>query len=243
MEEKIDILKIMVLDDEKDAVIRMENLLEKIPYDTQVFSFTDPKNAVEKAKSILPDLMFVDVEMPGMSGFDVVREIQRMQIPVTVIFVTAFDQYAIKAIRNAAFDYLLKPVDVDELRETFTRYLENPKKKIQPLVSTNYTDKIRFSTRTGYIYIDPYEIIWCEARGAYTKLHLKESDNHIVSLYLRKVQEELPAKQFYRISRSAIINTNYLHFLNRKDKTVTLSVNNTTYTLKASIKYLKGLME
>ena len=242
MDEKNGNLKVFVLDDEPDAVKRLEILLKKIPQIQAVYTSTDPKDALDKIISVKPDLLFVDVEMPGLSGFDVVQYLQEQNQNLSYIFVTAFDQYAIKAIRSAAFDYLLKPVDIDELKCAILR-LEEGGTRLQSFKSVRAYEKIRFSTRTGYIYLDPDDVVFCEACGAYTTLHLNDYNKYIVSQNLSRIQNKLPEKSFLRIGRSGLINAKFLHAIDRKSKSITLKIGNETLVLKASMKYLKGLLE
>ena len=124
-------IKCMIIDDERDACDRLESLLNKIPEAEVISKETKPGYGIEEVINTNPDIIFLDVEMPGMSGFDVVKEIREKRLRPTFIFVTGYDQYAIKAIRSAAFDFLVKPVDIDELREAFERYIgqRNEKQK------------------------------------------------------------------------------------------------------------------
>ena len=124
----------ILIDDEKDALDRLANLLAKNNRIEVKAKETNPENAVKLVAEYRPELVFTDVEMPGRTGFDVVQEIRNAGFNPNFIFVTAYNQYAIKAIRNAAFDYLLKPVDIDELNEALARFLEQKK--------NTYTKKI-----------------------------------------------------------------------------------------------------
>jgi len=129
-------IQCVVVDDEKVACERMLSLLKKIE-DVDCIDFTtNPDNAIELVIKTNPDIVFIDVEMPRKSGFDVVTEIRSKGTNPTFIFVTAYNQYAIKAIKSAAFDYLVKPVDLDELKETLIRY-RNDKIKPNELIIPN----------------------------------------------------------------------------------------------------------
>lgn len=129
----MNLITCIIIDDERDACDRLENLLGKIPSIQVIAKETSADKAVEATAEHTPELIFIDVEMPGKSGFDVVKEIRERGVHPTFIFVTGYDQYAIKAIRNEAFDFLLKPVDIDELKEAIERYkkAQHEKKKIQ----------------------------------------------------------------------------------------------------------------
>jgi len=114
----------LLVDDEKEARDRMEKLLGSFEEIELLAAEEDPGAAIKLIIETNPDIVFVDVEMPRKSGFDVVNEVRNNKVNPKFIFVTAYNQYAIKAIKKGAFDYLLKPVDIDELKETIERFTE-----------------------------------------------------------------------------------------------------------------------
>ena len=114
---------VFILDDDPDAVTRMEFLLRRYDYIKIVGKETFPERAIPLIKSNKPDLIIIDIEMPGHSGFEVIEQVRDTNYCPKVIFVTAHDKYAIKAIKESVFDYLLKPVDPGELNETLLKYL------------------------------------------------------------------------------------------------------------------------
>ena len=122
-------IKCVVIDDEKEACDRLESLLGKISYIDLIAKKTDAESGIKAIIESSPEIVFLDVEMPAKSGFDVVNEIHKIGLYPTFIFVTGYNQYAIKAIRNAAFDYLLKPVDIDELKEAINRFMKLKEEK------------------------------------------------------------------------------------------------------------------
>ncbi len=118
-------VRCVLLDDEPAALERLVYLLEKRKDVQVVARLNEAVSAAGDIAALSPELVFIDVEMPGKTGFDVVREVRRLKCFPTFIFVTAYNQYAIKAIRNAVFDFILKPVDVDELNEALERFLRD----------------------------------------------------------------------------------------------------------------------
>lgn len=112
----------ILVDDEKQALNRMADLLRLFPNIEIIHKEFEPENAIELIVKHKPNIVFTDVEMPGMTGFDVVKAVRERFVFPEFIFVTAFSQYAIKAIKAEAFDYLLKPVDIDDLRECLARF-------------------------------------------------------------------------------------------------------------------------
>ena len=121
----------IVLDDEKEARERIVILLSKVDGIKIIGIEGEPEKAIESITSKMPDLVFIDVEMPRLTGFDVVREVRKNNVNPDFIFVTGYNQYAIKAIKKEAFDFLLKPVDIDELNETINRYKSNIYKRFK----------------------------------------------------------------------------------------------------------------
>jgi DNA-binding NarL/FixJ family response regulator len=112
----------LIVDDERDARDRLRSLLEKFDQVEILGQAGEAEEAIEKTIKLNPHVVFLDVEMPRKSGFEVVNDLREKNLNPTFIIVTGYNQYAIKAIRNAAFDYILKPIDIDELREALDRY-------------------------------------------------------------------------------------------------------------------------
>lgn len=131
MKTEVKLIKCIIIDDEIEACDRLQSLLEKIPTISIVAIESKVETGIKKVIEYSPDIVFLDVEMPKENGFEVVKEIRAKNVFPTFIFVSGYNQYAIKAIRNAAFDYLLKPVDIDELNETIVRYCNAQKEKLE----------------------------------------------------------------------------------------------------------------
>ncbi|WP_372652981.1 response regulator [Draconibacterium sp.] len=125
----------VLVDDEKQSLNRMADLLKLFPHVEILHKVADPEVAIDRIVSCKPGLVFIDVEMPGMTGFEVVKRIREQFVFPEFIFVTAYSQYAIKAIKAEAFDYLLKPVDIDDLRECLERF--NQKKNHFPHIENS----------------------------------------------------------------------------------------------------------
>jgi len=115
-------LNCILIDDEQEAIDRLESLLIKFDFVNVLEKICIPEEAVEKIVEQKPDLVFVDVEMPRKTGFDIIEEVRKQNVNPKFIFVTGYNQYAIKAIRIAAFDFLVKPIDIDELKDALNRF-------------------------------------------------------------------------------------------------------------------------
>lgn len=112
----------IIVDDEVEALNRLESLLQKIENVRLIAKESKPESAIESILRYKPDFVFTDVEMPRMTGFDIIKKVRARNVNPTFIFVTGYSTYAIKAIKNAAFDFLVKPIDLDELKETIERF-------------------------------------------------------------------------------------------------------------------------
>ncbi len=235
-------IRVVVIDNEPDALTRMKYILDKFPELEVNGCFTDPNEGIRAVTKLKPDMVFVDIEMPGKTGFEVVREIRQATCEPYFVFVTAYNQYAVKAIKAGAFDFLLKPVDIDECKEMLARYSQNhpPASKAahQPTQAANPSKKrIRLNSRTGFLVADLANIFYCEADGAYTKIFLTDGKMLHASTYLADVEKLLPQTDFIRISRFHLINLNFLSEFDRKNKQVLLSHAENTEKLTVSRVY------
>ncbi|MBU1371029.1 MAG: LytTR family DNA-binding domain-containing protein [Bacteroidetes bacterium] len=255
MTDKTNLITSIIIDDEPDARERMTCLLEKCEQINNLESIAQPSQAIEKIRQHQPDLLFIDVEMPGMSGFDLVQLIHAEELHPHIVFVTGYSQYAIKAIKAEAFDFLLKPVDIDELRETIQRVearLEsadhahnsvsaNPLQDTANNQISAAVQRIKFSSRSGYVLIDPAEILYCEADGAYTIAYLKDGRELTDSNYLSAVENRLPQGHFVRISRSLLVNLAQIIRVDRKKHEMAIRQGNEEKLLQASKRYFSEI--
>jgi two-component system, LytTR family, response regulator len=190
----------ILVDDEEKSLMNLELLLSQ--YCPGVSIVDKATNALQAVKSILnlrPDLVFLDVHMPGYSGFDVLDSIR--DTGTIVVFTTAHKNYAINALRKGAFDYLLKPVDTDELKDCVARV--GAKINRQP---ENKANMIELSVKDGIIFIKPADIIRLEASGSYTVFHLENNVKHMVSKSMKEYEGLLDSAVFFRCHNSHIIN-------------------------------------
>lgn len=242
MEQKLNAL---IVDDEENARILLGKLLEE----TYLFDDIRSVDSVDKAFGELdlfnPDIIFLDIKMPGKDGFSFVQELSRDGRKYKIVFVTAYDQYAIKAIKNEAFDYLLKPMNRKELKQCITRFI-GEKEDIRDPETSHRNDKIgkitriRVNTRTGTLFINPAHILYCKAEGNYTTV-VTGKKQFLCSMNLGKIEELLPKNGFGRVGRSHIINFEYITMLDRKECTIVLTRDDETVTVKIPRQHLKDL--
>jgi len=241
-------IKVIIVDDEQKAITLLGELLKEFEEINVVASAENVDQAVEAILEFNPEIVFLDIQMPGKNGFELLHEIHDFDIQPTIVFVTAFDEYAIDAIRYSAFDYLLKPVNPVELKKAISRYqhakkeeLSEVKRNLDTFIKNISVSKLRFNTRTGAIFINPEEIIYVQADGNYSNIHLVNDKVELVTAYLSTVEEKLPEIGFFRISRSVVINLKYLKRIDRKKRECILEYENNNYLLQAPLKNIKKL--
>lgn len=211
----------LIIDDEKLARDLLREFLESFPDIEIIGECTKGNEAVEKIDKLKPDLVFLDVQMPGMNGFDVLEEIDHEPY---VIFTTAYDQYAIKAFEKNAVDYLLKPLDEERFRVAVNRALKQ--KELEQSNLGNLLESLRGERKTSFdshifvqksekLYNLPVEeIVYLEASGDYTIISTK-TDQFVSSSGIGKLDEIMNPDTFIRVHRSTIINLNFLKEIER----------------------------
>lgn len=209
-------IKTIIIDDEPRGRDTLKTLLTKHCPDVSVSG--EAASVVEGFKLITkeaPDLVFLDIEMPGNNGFDLLEMFS--SIPFKVIFTTAYDKYAIKAIKYSAMDYLLKPIDIDELKEAVSR-IETKKDlgqaKYEALLnnikSDNKRKKVAIPDIEGLIFVFIDEIVRCESDSNYTYIYLINKKKITASRTLGDFEELFSEENFFRVHRSHLINLDHL---------------------------------
>jgi two-component system, LytTR family, response regulator len=233
----------MIVDDEPEARDLLRMLIDPIDGVEVVCEADNVDAAAECFREHLPDLILLDIQMPRKNGFELVRMLRSEGHDPGYIFVTAYDEFAIQALRISAFDYLLKPVDPHDLSDAILRFstrkaasrLFDPIDKLLGHLHENRT--IKLNTRCGFLLIDPGEIIYCQADGNYTVIHLTGGRKETVSCNLGRLEESLPDNGFFRISRSVLVNLDFLVRLNTRSGTCTLEAG-----LSVELKVVRGRM-
>jgi len=247
-------IRSIIIDDEIQAINNLETILADIPGIEVIGRATESGKAVELIISENPDLVFLDIQMPGMDGFGIARALKEKKVAAGIIFVTAFDEFAIEAIRHSAFDYLLKPLDKKELQPALERFSEEMKahtvngwnEKITQqletlLLKTNTAHKVKFSTASGFLMIDPKEILYIQADWNYSEIHFDGEQHELVTQNLGSIEKKLPLSMFCRINRSVLINTRFLSKVSRKKRTLILIKDSREYPFRISLLNIRKL--
>lgn len=212
-------IRAIIVDDEPKNRKILRTLIEKfcpqVGIEHEAGSAREAIGFISESK---PDLLFLDIEMPYGNAFDLLDEL--MPIDFEIIFITAFDEYMLKAFKYSALDYLLKPVNIEELQAAVERASKkiNSKNINQQLSSLLQNldakralgAKIAIPTNDSYVFVTMKEILRLEARGNYTCIHTTDGSKHISSRNIKQYDEMLADKQFFRIHNSHIINMEHV---------------------------------
>ena len=214
-------IKAVIIDDEKDSIDTLKWKLENYCPDVSVISsFEKPADGVSYLKKNPVDLLFLDIEMPMLTGFDVLEELGR-DISFDIIFITAYDNFGIQAVKFSALDYLLKPVQNKELKEAIDKHLKKtqqkiPSEQIDLLLNNVQAERkgkrgrIALASKESIEFVDPNDIVVCEANSNYTNVYLVEGRKRVISKTLKDFEEMLLPYNFYRVHNSHLINLNYI---------------------------------
>ena len=209
-------LKAVIVDDEPKAIQSLIWELSNFKKEVEVMaSFTNPDEALKYLDSHTPDCLFLDVQMPTIGGFQFLEQLKNTDF--AVVITTAYDEYAIKALKHEAIDYLLKPIDSDDLRESIAKIKKHSERTINSMklerMLTNFNSKfdkkrITINTDGKLLFLDVDDIIYIESDGNYSTLFLKDQKKIVITKKLKEVDAMLPEHYFFRIHNSYIINLN-----------------------------------
>jgi two-component system, LytTR family, response regulator len=238
-EDNVRAIRVLVVDDEALARRNLTLLLRNDPDIAAVVECGSGLEAIEEIRRCRPDLVFLDVQMPECDGFDVL-ELLGADMPETVIFVTAYDVYALRAFEAGALDYLLKPFD----DARFSRALARAKQKLVRDASTQprSLSRIAVKDRNQTLFINVADIDWIEAASYYACIHVGAA-THILRRTLQELEHDLDARSFARIHRSIIVNLDRVRALVLHDGGEYEVVLDSEARLRLSRRYRKRIQE
>ncbi|MEO1485458.1 MAG: LytTR family DNA-binding domain-containing protein [Bacteroidota bacterium] len=226
-------LEAVIVDDEVKALQSLSWELTNLSDEVDIIaSFTDAHEALSYLEANTPDCLFLDIEMPAMDGFQFIKNLKNKDFPVVIT--TAYNQYALQALKNEAIDYLLKPIDTDDLELTI--------EKIKKFNAKNYTaeklekillnfnaesskKKITINTDGKLLFLNNEDILYAESDGNYSTLFLSDGQKILLTKKLKEVNAILPERSFFRIHNSYIINLNKIKEFLKTDGYVVLESN------------------
>jgi two-component system LytT family response regulator len=219
-------LNIVIIEDEEKTLDFISNIINEYCSEAQIIgTASDACSAVELLQSIKPDLVLSDINLPDGTSFDILNRLE--EIDFKVIFITAFEEYAIKAIKFSALDYLVKPIDPQELIATIKKASEhiereNNNLKLKALLANvrDFAEKLKkivLKTSDSIYIIDVQDIIRCESDSSYTMFYIKDGRKIMVSKVLKDYDELLGDSGFIRVHKSHLVNLNHINKFNKTD--------------------------
>ncbi len=207
-------LEAVIVDDEAKALESLSWELTNLSDEVKIIaSFTDAHKALDYLEANTPDCLFLDIEMPIMDGFQFIKNLKNKDFPVVIT--TAYNQYALKALKNEAIDYLLKPIDSDDLHDTITKIKKYNARNLSAsrleriLVNFNAKSlnrKITINTDGKLLFLEADEILYAESDGNYSTLYLEDGQKIVLTKKLKEVTKMLPQDYFFRIHNSYVVN-------------------------------------
>jgi two-component system, LytTR family, response regulator len=208
-------IRAVIVDDElKGRNLLRELIASRFPEITILALANNADEGIQSIVKYRPDVVFLDINMPGKSGFDMLQEIKPVQFEI--IFITAYDKFAIRAFKYHAFDYLLKPIDVEELSSCIERLKEKQlqldfRERLESLMNQIHQpqqipDRITIHSLDGITVIPISDIVYLEAAGTYTLFYMKNKEKIVSSLNLKEYEDLLADHHFFRIHNSYLIN-------------------------------------
>lgn len=218
-------IRTIIIDDEQNCIDSLVFDLHKHCKEIEILeACVNPKEGLLSIKKHKPDLVFVDVQMPWMNGFEMLELLD--DINFAIIFTTAYDQFAAKAFRLSAIDYLLKPIDVNDLKDAVKKAmdkiqqrsgLDNITNLLQNIKQPENNQRIAFPGREGYEFVETGKIIYAQAEGSYTHVFLTDRRKLIISKTLSDIEEMLPPELFHRVHHSTLVNLSHVTHLFKSD--------------------------
>lgn len=237
-------IKAIIVDDEFNAIKNLKWELENFCADIEVCdSFTNPVEAISAINYLKPDCVFLDIEMPEMDGFQLLSSLKYRDFDL--IITTAFDNYAIRAFKENAVDYLLKPIDSDDLVKSVSKIKANKNentlgfefnKIFESITPKTKKSKISLPLPGKIIFVNTEDIIYCKSDGNYTEIFFKEHKKEILSKKIKEVETLIHGSNFFRVHNSYLVNLDYIAEFVKNDGQYLVLENGTSIPVSRSKK-------
>ena len=240
-------ISILIIDSEQESASRIVDLLQENPMVSDVESAPDTDQAIRKIIKNNPDVILLDYPSKGDSEKELIELVKTKLPETTLVFTSRAKEYAVVAIQNGIFKYLLKPILQEDLDRIITEAHQNKQTHIlsrinQLIEKTPEEMRVKLQTTKGYFMLNPDELIFCKASGFYTELYLTRNRFELSSQYLMKFEEILSQFNFLRASRSYLINRKFIRKIYRSNSTIVLSCDGKEYEIKAGKSQIKNLI-
>jgi len=224
----------VIIDDNEDAIALLEIYLKAFKEIKIVGSTLNPHQGVKIIKKTIPDIVFLDIDMPEMNGLEVGQIIYDSKLKTEIVFTTAHSQYAFPALTIKPLDYLVKPFGPSDLISVINRYRNKIKnkefeRKMDLFVRTRQvTPKVKLSDKDGFVFVSPDDIMLIRSEGNYSRIFLKDGTDDLITQNISIIAEALDSPNIIKASRSALINIQYLKRIEKRKRICTLIWENIT---------------
>ena len=211
-------IKAIIVDDEGNAIKNLKWEIENFCPDIEVCdTFTNPEEAISAINYLKPDCVFLDIEMPEMDGFQLLSKLSYKNFDL--IITTAYDNYAIKAFKANAIDYLLKPIDSDDLIRSIAKVKANKDKNtlgfelkniIKSILPDTVPQKISLPLAGKMLFVEPVEILYCKSDGNYTEIYFTNATKEVISKKIKDIEQLINVSVFFRVHNSYLVNTKHI---------------------------------
>lgn len=240
--------KILIVDDEPEARNLLKSLLSKIKNVTVAGEADNVEHVLYLLVEHYPHLILMDINMPGKTGMELVKLLKARNVDVPVVFVSAFEEYAVQAIRNQVYDFLLKPVCIEDLKRVIEKYKrlkrkDLPGKLMEILKSIKQGIKIRINTPEGYLLLDPDEIVYVKAGEDLCEIYLCDLKKETLKVPFHEVAGQLNQNQFYHMGRNTIVNLDYIRQIDKNRQLFTLRCKENEWQVEVPERHLRKLLK
>jgi len=235
-----EIISAIIIDDEMEAITLLEMYLRQFPFIKITGNETNAINGLELVKETLPELVFLDIDMPDMNGLQVANKIQIDNFYSEIVFTTAHQHYAYDALGIEPLDFLTKPFSTDDLKRVIQKYLDKVEKKKQEIkldkfiLSQADSPTIKLSSPVGVLVVRIAEIVMIKAKANNCLIYLQDGTIETVNRNLHIVVRMLNSPAFFQTSRSICINLNYLQRVDKRNQKCIMSFNHSTFETEIS---------
>lgn len=247
MAEK-DSFKVLIVDDEPDARSLLHSLCDEMDNVEVVAEASQCEEAFYLILDLIPDLILLDINMPGKTGMKMTTLMQKRMMDIPVVFVSAHKEYAIEAIQNGVYDFLLKPVSREELAQKIEKYRRLnlkffPGRVIEMVNTIPEEVKIKINSRHSYVLINPDEILYCEAHDGNTFIFMTNGKKETANSSLAQIGKKVQKWNFFRLGRSFLLNLDYIRYLDKSKNICILKSESTARELVSSNQSIKELLQ
>ncbi|MFW6351028.1 MAG: LytR/AlgR family response regulator transcription factor [Bacteroidota bacterium] len=242
--------KVVIVDDEPGALSVLSQMVSEFFNFEVIGEFSSPDNLINEIANLRPDILFLDIHLGNKSGVDIAKELFNNRCSTQIVFVSAYDQYALKAFEYNIIDYILKPVSrerlqkcIEKIEKSFSSRISNENHQSHNQINNKENRVLRFNTQSGFLLVNPGDIVFLEADHVYTKIVMERESDHYVAQNIGKILSLINSKSFVRISRSHAINSKFLREVNRTQKKCLMFNGSSEVELSISKSGMKTLTE